>query len=116
MIITVPEKDEFRYPSLGWDVCDFIERNLVFGPGDLLGEPAVLDDEKRAFIWRMYEIYPEGHELAGRRRFERVALSLPKGCAKTELAAWIAAVELHPKAPVRFNPAGTRMAPRRASQ
>lgn len=102
MILTVPTEDEFLFPSLGGGVCDFIERNLVFGPGDLLGEPAVLDNEKRLFIWRMYEIFPQGHALEGRRRFERVALSLPKGCAKTELAAWIAAVELHPDGPVRF--------------
>ncbi len=102
LILTIPLIDEFRFPSLGGAVCDFIEDNLVFGPGDLLGLPAVLAPEKKAFIWRMYEIYPEGHELEGRRRFERVALSLPKGCAKTELAAWIAAVELHPNGPVRF--------------
>src|SRR5690606_26992014 len=74
-----------------------------FGPGDLRGEPAVLDDEKRALIWRMYEVYPQGHPQAGRRRFKRVGLSLAKGLAKTELAAWIAACELHPDAPVRID-------------
>ncbi|MDD5486686.1 MAG: terminase large subunit [Dehalococcoidales bacterium] len=63
--------------------------------------PAVLDDEKRALIWRIYEVYPKGHIQAGRRRFKRVGLSLAKGLAKTELAAWIAACELHPEAPVR---------------
>jgi phage terminase large subunit-like protein len=63
--------------------------------------PAVLDDEKRALIWRAYEVYPKGHMLAGRRRFKRVGFSLAKGLAKTELAAWIAACELHPEAPVR---------------
>jgi phage terminase large subunit-like protein len=50
----------------------------------------------------MYEVYPKGHEFAGRRRFKRVALSMRKGVAKTELMAWIAACELHPEAPVRF--------------
>jgi phage terminase large subunit-like protein len=49
----------------------------------------------------MYEIYPQGHTQAGRRRFKRVGLSLAKGLAKTEFAAWIAACELHPDAPVR---------------
>jgi phage terminase large subunit-like protein len=63
--------------------------------------PAILDDEKRALIWRIYEIYPQGHIQAGRRRFKRIGLSLAKGLAKTELAAWIAACELHPEAPVR---------------
>jgi len=49
----------------------------------------------------MYEVYPQGHALAGRRRFKRVGLSLAKGLAKTEFAAWIAACELHYEAPVR---------------
>jgi hypothetical protein len=93
--------DKEHWPSLGGQVCDFIERNLVFGPGDLVGQPAILDDEKRALIYRMYEVYRQGHRLAGRRRFKRCAISLRKGSAKTEFAAWIAACELHPEAPVR---------------
>src|SRR5690606_8160261 len=100
-LMMIPPVDEEPYPSLGGQVCEFIETYLVFGPGDLRGEPARLDDEKRALIWRMYEVYPQGHPLAGRRRFKRCAIVLPKGTAKTELAAWIAAVELHPEGPVR---------------
>jgi hypothetical protein len=88
-------------PTLGPQVAQWIEANLVFGPGDLRGLPAKLDAEKRALIYRMYEVYPQGHPNAGRRRFKRVALSLRKGSAKTELAAWIVAVELHPEGPVR---------------
>ena len=108
MILTVPQ-DDALYPTLGPQVCDFIEQNLVFGPGDLRGQPAVLDGETRALIYRMYEVYPVGHAQAGRRRFKRVGLSLRKGSAKTEKAAWIAACELHPEAPVRctgFSKAG----------
>jgi phage terminase large subunit-like protein len=100
LILTVP-KDNIAYPTLGPQVCEFIEQYLVFGPGDLRGSPAILDDEKRALIWRMYEIFPQGHLMAGRRRFKRVGLSLAKGLAKTELAAWIVACELHQEAPVR---------------
>jgi phage terminase large subunit-like protein len=99
-VLMVPV-DKDPWPTLGPLVCDFIEENLVFGPGDLRGKPAVIDNEKRALIWRMYEVYPKGHELAGRRRFKRVGISLAKGLAKTEFAAWIAACELHPEAPVR---------------
>ena len=99
--LVVPEFDEQPWPTLGPQVCSFIETFLVFGPGDLRGEPAFIDDEKRALIYRMYEVYPQGHELEGRRRFKRCALSLRKGTAKTELAAWLAAVELHPDGPVR---------------
>lgn len=100
MILTVP-RDKEAYPTLGPLVCDWIEDHLVFGPGDLRGQPAILDDEKRALVWRMYEVFPRKHPAAGRRRFKRVGLSLPKGLAKTELAAWLAACELHPDAPVR---------------
>lgn len=97
----VPGLDDEPWPTLGPQVIAFIEQNLVHGPGDLRGEPARVDGEKAALICRMYEIYPQGHAQAGRRRFRRVGLSLRKGVAKTELAAWIAAVELHPDAPVR---------------
>jgi len=100
-VLTVPDDKGKYWPSLGGQVCDFIEENLVFGPGDLRGAPAKLDDDKRALIWRMYEVFPRGHAAAGRRRFTRCCLSLPKGLAKTELAAWISIVEAHPDGPVR---------------
>lgn len=100
MILTVP-RDEILYPTLGNQVCDWIEEHLVFGPGDLRGELARIDAEKRALIFRMYEVYPKKHPQEGRRRFKRAAISVRKGSAKTELAAWIAACELHPDAPVR---------------
>lgn len=100
MILTVPQ-DTILYPTLGPLICEWIENELCFGPGDLRGNPAVIDDEKRALIYRMYEIFPEKHEQAGRRRFKRCAISLRKGTAKTELSAWLAAAELHPLAPVR---------------
>ena len=100
-ILMVPALDETDWPTLGPGVCDFIEENLVFGPGDLRGEPARLDAEKRGLIYRIYEVFPQGHPQAGRRRFKRVALSLRKASAKTEFAAWLAAVELHPAGPVR---------------
>ncbi len=99
--LVVPEFDEQPWPTLGPQVCAFIEAFLVFGPGDLRGVPAYIDAEKRGLIYRMYEVYPQGQVLEGRRRFKRCALSLRKGTAKTELAAWLAAVELHPDGPVR---------------
>ena len=99
--LVVPSLDEKPWPSLGRQVCAFIEDYLVFGPGDLRGQPARIDAEKRALIYRMYEVYPPEHSLAGRRRYKRVAISVRKGLAKTELMAWIAACELHPEGPVR---------------
>lgn len=108
MILTVPQ-DAALYPTLGPQVCDFIEQNLVFGPGDLRGQAVVLDEERLAILYRLYEVFPRGHARAGRRRFKRCGLSLRKGLGKTELAAFIAACELHPDAPVRcvgWSPSG----------
>jgi len=90
-----------QWPTLGPHICDLIEERAVFGPGSLRGLPARLDDEKRAIIYRAYEVYPKGHEFAGRRRFQRVGVSVRKGTAKTELLGWITFVELHPEGPVR---------------
>lgn len=100
MILMVPQ-DATLYPTLGPQVCDFIQQNLVYGPGDLRGQPVILDEEKLGLIYRLYEVFPKGHPRAGRRRFRRGALSLAKGKGKTELGAWIVACELHPEAPVR---------------
>lgn len=99
--LVVPPLEEKPWPTLGPAVCEFLEERAVFGPGSLKGQPLVLDAEKRAIIHRAYEVYPKRSRLAGRRRFRRVAVSLRKGTAKTELAALIAYAELHPEAPVR---------------
>jgi hypothetical protein len=112
--IVYPPADVQPWPTLGPAVCQFIEENLVHGPGDLLGDPVKLDEEQKAWIYRMYEVEPEysytkkggrrskyRNARAGQRRFERCVLSLRKGSNKTELAAWLAAVELHPWGPVR---------------
>lgn len=103
MILTVPNDGADFYPTLGPLVCDWMESCLVFGPGDLRGEPLVLDDEQRGFIYSFYEVMPAGHPEEGRRRFKRCALSLAKGLRKTELGAFVAAAELAPGAPVRFD-------------
>jgi hypothetical protein len=97
----VPPLDEKPWPTLGPQVCDLIEERCIHGPGDLRGRPAVVDTEKRALIYRAYQVYPRGHPRAGYRRFKRAAISLRKGSAKTELAAWVAYAELHPEGPVR---------------
>lgn len=108
--LVVPRFDpEAPWPTLGPQVCDLIEERMVFGPGSLQGDPAVLDDDKRAAIYSFYEVYPRGHKFAGRRRFKRCGYSVRKGLAKTELLAWVTAAELHPDGPVRcdgFDAAG----------
>jgi len=99
--LIVPTPDKEPWPSLGPEICDWFEANLVHGPGDVLGRPLELLDEFRLLIYRAYEVFPRGHEREGRRRFKRVALFRRKGAAKTELAAMIAIAEMDPTAPVR---------------
>jgi hypothetical protein len=114
VIFVCPPVDDVPWPTLGPFVCEFIESNLCHGPGDLLGAPVTLTPELRAWLYRIYECEPPTIETrkrgvitrttnprAGRRRFNRCALSLRKGSSKTEIAAWIATVELHPDGPVR---------------
>lgn len=99
--LVVPDLDEDPWPTLGGQVADLIEGCAIFGPGSLKGQPAKLDPEKRAALYRMYEVYPRGHRLAGRRRFKRCSICWRKGLAKTEFMAWVAFAELHPDGPVR---------------
>lgn len=100
--LIVPALDDEPWPTLGFQVADFIQDLLVHGPGDLLGEDIELTDEELLFLARAYEVYPRGHRLEGRRRFKRCVLSRRKGVGKTEVAALIAVVEMDPAGPVRF--------------
>jgi hypothetical protein len=100
-VFVVPSLDEEPWPTLGPQVRQLIKDRAIHGPGDLRGQPAVIDGEKAALIDRMYQVYPRDHPRAGRRRFKRCAVSLRKGSAKTELAAWVMFAELHPEGPVR---------------
>lgn len=116
IIVPQPEEDEYGnldiWPTLGPQVCDFLEERLVYGPGPVSGEPYKVRDDVRYILYRAYEHYPEGYtieygdetvELSGRRHFNKVAVSLPKGSSKTEVMALVSLMELHPDAPVRFN-------------
>lgn len=100
-VLVVPGQDAEPWPTLGPQVCQWMEANLVYGPGDIRGESLTdrpMDPETVAIINRIYEVHPK----TGRRRFHRVGLSKRKGTAKTEIMAWILTAELHPEAPVRF--------------
>ena len=102
--LIVPRPDRLTLnPTLGHQVIEDIHNYSVFGPGSLQEQPARLDDEKQMLILRFYEVYPMGHRLAGTRIFDRCAVELRKGTAKTELASWVAHMELHPWSHVRFN-------------
>lgn len=99
-VLIVPPLD-LSFPTLGPALAEFIEERCIFGPGSLAGQSARLDAEKKAALFRLYEVHPQGHRLAGRRRFQRGAIEWRKGLAKTEFAAWVTFCELHPDAPVR---------------
>lgn len=77
-------------PTLGPQVCRWVESFLVHGEGDHFGEPFVLERWQREIIYRLYEYDPE----SGRRLVRRVLVVLPKGCGKTELTAAICLAEL----------------------
>jgi phage terminase large subunit-like protein len=110
--------------TLGWEVIDWIETYLHHGPGDVQGDPIVLDDEFAAFIVKAYEQRPAllcrscahrndprvaeevpwrcrcGALLDVRRKVGTALLSRPKGRAKSELAGMVGCAEA--LGPVRF--------------
>lgn len=94
MLLVVPGPDPEPWPTLGPQVCDFIEERGVYGPGSLQGQPYVIDPEFRAFLYRSHEVYPKGHPWAGRRRFKRVGLSVRKGLAKTEKESLLSLIHI----------------------
>lgn len=103
MLLVVPPLDEEPWPTLGSQLCDFIEERVVYGPGSLQGQPYEIDDEFRAWLFRTYELFPRGHPWEGRRRFKRAGMSVRKGLAKTEKMGVVAYCELHPEGPTRFD-------------
>lgn len=107
MLMEIPLPDDIEYPTLGPQICDFIEERFVYGPGSLQGQPVTLDVDQRRVLYHLYEYWPRGFrlygtDLSGRRRFQRGGMSVRKGSSKTEMMAWITGCELHPESPVRF--------------
>ena len=88
---------EGEYPTLGFQVLDWIEAYLVHGPGDVQGDPIDLDEELQRFILRCYKLDPG----TGRRMVDEALLSRPKGRAKSELAGELVCAEA--LGPVRFD-------------
>lgn len=89
------EGDEF--PSLGFDLVQWIEEYCRHGPGDLQGERIHLDNEWIRFLVDAYRLDP----ATGARVYDEGVLSRPKGRAKSELAGLITVAEAF--GPVRFD-------------
>lgn len=93
------------FPTLGWQVIDWIEAYLPHGPGDVQGELWVpddtpggmpglgIDDEEALFICWAYRVHPQDHPLAGRRLIHRAIYSKPKGRRKSEIAGALMCAE-----------------------
>jgi phage terminase large subunit-like protein len=90
-------QDEDDFATLGFVVADWIEAFCCHGPGDVQGEPIVLDREWLRFLAEVYRLDP----VTGRRTYDEGVLSRPKGRAKSELAALVAVAEAF--GPVRFD-------------
>lgn len=81
--------------TLGRLASWWIETLLVHGPGDVQGDPIVLPDEFRRFVYNAYALRPDG-----RRRYRRAFLSRAKGWDKSGKAAFLADFEF--LGPCRF--------------
>lgn len=89
--MTLPAWDGF--PTLGFQVIDWIEAYLPHGPGDVQGDRWEIDDEIALFLCWAYRLYPQDHPRAGRRMVQRAILSRPKGRAKSEIAGGLDCAE-----------------------
>lgn len=82
-----------NFPTLGWQIIDWMQTYLCHGPGDVQGEPLDIDDEVALFLCWLYRVHPQDHPLAGRRLAHRGILSRPKGRAKSEIAGGVMCAE-----------------------
>lgn len=81
------------FPTLGWQVIDWMEAMLCHGPGDVQGDDWQIDDEIALFLCWAYRVHPQDHPLAGRRLIQRAVLSRAKGRAKSEIAGGVDCAE-----------------------
>lgn len=85
--------------SRGAEVVLWIERNVVHGEGDMVGQPFLLRPDQKLLVFRWYEV-----DGAGDWWFERLYKEDAKGDGKTMLFAAIGLAELFgPTAPERPN-------------
>ena len=58
IVVPQPEKNPDgtinSWPTLGPQVCDFLEERIVFGPGSLAGEPYKVRDDIRYILYPAY--------------------------------------------------------------
>jgi hypothetical protein len=91
----VRAKGHDRRRSLGWLLLAWMEHFVVHGPGDVQGDKVQHGDEYSEFIADCYAL-----DRDGRRLYDSVFLSRPKGCDKSGQGARLGLVEA--LAPCRF--------------
>ena len=82
--------------SLGWLAVAWMEFFCLHGDGDVLGEPVVHGDESTGLIVDAYALHPPGTTSpanVGRRLYDAVFFSRPKGADKSGLGARFAMFE-----------------------
>lgn len=85
-----------EFPSLGWEISEWITDNLFVPDGPHMGEPLVLTDEQLQILVRFYRLNPR----TGAPVYRRAAVVRPKGWGKSPFLAAIALAEAC--GPVRF--------------
>lgn len=101
-----------EFPSLGWDIVDWIEASLTVPDGEHQGTPLKLTDEQIKFLIRFYRLDP----VTGRRDYRRGVLVRPKGWGKSPFLAGVALAELvAPVVPDGWDAAGEPVGKPRAT-
>jgi hypothetical protein len=85
-LVRAPEHDRLR--SLGGLACGWIEFFVRHGPGAVQGMEITFGDEFAGFVMDSYALLPEG-----KRIYDHVFLSRPKGTNKSGLASYLALFE-----------------------
>ncbi len=81
--------DGDEFPTLGYDVIDWISANLAQPDAGAESRSFVLYPEQEDFLINFYRLDP----VTGRRKFRRGVLSRPRGWGKSPFAAALMAVE-----------------------
>lgn len=78
-----------EFPTLGWEVLDWMSAMLASPRGGVEKAPFVLYDEQARFVLNLYRLDP----WSGARVYRRAVLGRPRGWGKSPLLAALAAVE-----------------------
>lgn len=92
-LLRAPGHDRER--SLGWLAVWWMEKFTLHGPGDVEGEPMKFGDEFTGFFVDCYAL-----DTKGRRLYDSVFFSRPKGCNKSGVGACLCLFEA--LGPARF--------------